>query len=326
MKKEGKVQFWRLLKLDKMIRDKKFPTVSILAEEFEVSTRTVERDIEFLKDRYEAPIKYDAKKGGYVYTEETFFLRSLFLTSEEFFAMAVFEKTLHQYRGTPIEEKLKSVFAKLAELLPCEAVSIDTMWAGDAVTFIAEPSPSLSPEIFKVVFEGVKTHHAIQFLYRGLNESEQTVRTVEPHHVVCQRGVWYVIGHCMTKDAERIFSFSRMKGAKVLKDHKFEPVANFRVEDYIDTNIGVWLTQRKPFLVRLLFAASIAVFAAERVWSPDQKVKVRDDGSVEVSFKTTQFEEMKRFVLGQGATVRLLEPQELVDAVKSEIAKMRAMY
>ena len=56
-----------------MIRERQFPTVSTLAKEFEVSTRTVERDIEFLRDRYEAPIKYDIKHGGYVYTEQTFF-------------------------------------------------------------------------------------------------------------------------------------------------------------------------------------------------------------------------------------------------------------
>ena len=73
MNKEGKLRFWRLLKIDKMIRERQLPTVSILAKEFEVSTRTVERDIEFLRDRYEVPIKYDVKNGGYVYTEPTFF-------------------------------------------------------------------------------------------------------------------------------------------------------------------------------------------------------------------------------------------------------------
>ncbi len=107
MNKEGKLRFWRLLKIDKMIREGQFPTVPMLSKEFEVSTRTVERDIEFLRDSYEAPIQYDAKNRGYVYTEKTFFLRSLFLTNEEFFAVAVFEKTLHQYRGTPYRRKVK---------------------------------------------------------------------------------------------------------------------------------------------------------------------------------------------------------------------------
>jgi len=326
MNKEGRLQFWRLLKIDEMIREHRHPTVASLAKEFEVSIRTVERDIEFLRDRYQAPIKYDSAKHGYTYTQDTFFLRSLFLTSEEFFAVAVFEKALKQYRGTPIEEKLKVVFAKLAELLPSDAVSIDTMWINDSLTFITEPSPELSFEIFQIVFEGVKTHNAIQFYYRGLEEVDKTLRRCEPHHIVCQRGVWYVIGLCLDKNEERIFSFARMQNAKVLQDHKFEPLKNFNVENYIDKNIGVWLTKREPFLVRLLFSPSIAVFAQERVWSSEQSVSLHKDGSVEVSFKTTQFEEMKRFVLGQGATVRVLAPDELILAVKKEIDKMKKMY
>ena len=161
--KEGKVQFWRLLKIDEMIRAKRFPTVRSLAKEFEVSKRTVERDIEFLRDRYEAPIEYDHSKCGYVYTQETFFLKSLFLTDEELFSAAVFEKALRQYRNTPIEGRLKAVFAKLTELLPDDAVSVNTLWLDDTVTFIPEPSPAIRPETFEAVFTGVKTRRTIRF-------------------------------------------------------------------------------------------------------------------------------------------------------------------
>ncbi|MEL3900875.1 MAG: HTH domain-containing protein [Treponema phagedenis] len=72
-KKEGKVQFWRLLKIDELIRGKKYPTAKSLAKEFEVSTRTIERDIEFLRDMYNAPISYDYSKRGYKYTSDSFF-------------------------------------------------------------------------------------------------------------------------------------------------------------------------------------------------------------------------------------------------------------
>ena len=45
-----------------------------------------------------------------------------------------------------------------------------------------------------------------------------------------------------------------------------------------------------------------------------------------MSFKTTQFEELKRFCLGQGATVKVLEPAELVEAVREEAAKIVRIY
>ena len=324
--KEGKVQFWRLLKIDEQLRAKRFPTARSLAKEFDVSKRTVERDIEFLRDRYEAPIEYDHSKCGYAYTQETFFLKSLFLTDEELFSAAVFEKALQQYRNTPIEGRLKAVFAKLTELLPDDAVSVNTMWLGDALTFIPEPSPEIRPEIFDTVFNGVKARRAIRFLYRSLTQTEAAVRICEPYHIVCQRGAWYVIGRCADKNDERIFSFSRMSEIEVLKDRAFELPTGFTVEQYIDKNVGVWLNRREPFTVRLLFSASVSVFAEEHIWNEEQTVLVHEDKSVEVSFKTTQFEEIKRFVLGQGATVRVLEPPELVQAVQKEIEEMRSLY
>ena len=324
--KEGKVQFWRLLKIDEMIRAKRFPTVRSLAKEFEVSKRTVERDIEFLRDRYEAPIEYDHSKCGYVYTQETFFLKSLFLTDEELFSAAVFEKALRQYRNTPIEGRLKAVFAKLTELLPDDAVSINTMWLGDSFTFIPEPSPAIRPEIFDAVFSGVKVRRAIRFRYRSLTQTEAAVRTCEPYHIVCQRGAWYVIGRCADKNEERIFSFSRMSEIEVLQDRLFELPTGFTVEQYIDKNVGVWINRREPFTVRLLFSASVSVFAEEHIWNEEQTVLVHEDKSVEVSFKTTQFEEIKRFVLGQGASVRVLEPPELAQSVREEIEEMRSLY
>ena len=324
--KEGKVQFWRLLKIDEQLRAKRFPTARSLAKEFDVSKRTVERDIEFLRDRYEAPIEYDHSKCGYAYTQETFFLKSLFLTDEELFSAAVFEKALQQYRNTPIEGRLKAVFGKLIELLPDDAVSVNTMWLGDSLTFIPEPSPEISPEIFDAVFSGVKARRAIRFQYRSLTQTEPTTRMCEPYHIVCQRGAWYVIGRCTDKNEERIFSFSRMSEIEVLKDWAFELPTGFTVEQYIDKNVGVWLNRREPFTVRLLFSASVSVFAEEHIWNEEQTVLVHEDKSVEVSFKTTQFEEIKRFVLGQGATVQVLEPPELVQAVQKEIEEMRSLY
>ena len=102
--------------------------------------------------------------------------------------------------------------------------------------------------------------------------------------------------------------------------------AGFSVEQYIDKNVGVWLNRREPFTVRLLFSASVSVFAEEHIWNEEQTVERHDDKSVEVGCKTTQFEEIKRFVLGQGATVRVLEPPELVQAVQKEIEEMRSLY
>lgn len=324
--KEGRLRFWRVLKIDQLIRENVFPSVRFLAQKFEVSARTIERDIEFLRDSYEAPIEYDFIRRGYVYTDNTFFLKSLFLSGEELFSIAVFEKTLSQYRNTPLELQLKKVFEKLTALLPDELISIDTMWLDDSLTFIADPAPEINRETFIEVFSGLKTRHAIRFLYRSLEQDEAVPRIADPYHIVCQRGAWYVIALCREKKELRIFAFSRMKNVRILPRSTFDIPENFNPAEHIDMNMGVWLSNKNAFQVKLLFSPSVGVFAEERIWNADQNIRVHKDKSVEVSFSTTQFVEVKRFVLGQGATVKVLEPPELAEAVKEEIEKMRNIY
>jgi predicted DNA-binding transcriptional regulator YafY len=76
----------------------------------------------------------------------------------------------------------------------------------------------------------------------------------------------------------------------------------------------------------LQFSSEIGTFAAEHIWHEGQTVEQNEDGSVIVSFETTQLPEVKRLVLGQGRTVKILEPKELVDEIKEELATMKNFY
>ena len=66
---KGITGFWRLYEIDRLISQGYYPNCSYLAEHLEVHRRTVERDIERLRDLFAAPIHYDRKKRGYCYTE-----------------------------------------------------------------------------------------------------------------------------------------------------------------------------------------------------------------------------------------------------------------
>jgi Ankyrin repeats (3 copies) len=68
--KRNKPQLHRLLALDRLIRDGKYPNALTFAREWEVSQKTIQRDIEFLRDMLGAPIKYDRAQNGYYYTDQ----------------------------------------------------------------------------------------------------------------------------------------------------------------------------------------------------------------------------------------------------------------
>ena len=110
---EEKVKINRILIIDEAIRSGSYPSIAELAEKTEVNNRTIERDIEYLRDMYEAPIEYDHEKRGYYYSEPNFFIKSVILTEGELFSVALFDRMLEQYRNTPLEGALRRVFNKV---------------------------------------------------------------------------------------------------------------------------------------------------------------------------------------------------------------------
>src|SRR5262245_54970784 len=95
-----------------------FPNASHLAAALEVSTKSIHRDLEFIRDRLGLPLEYDAGRHGYFYSEPVAAFPTLQISEGELFALLVAEKALQQYRGTTFERPLLTAFQKIAASLP----------------------------------------------------------------------------------------------------------------------------------------------------------------------------------------------------------------
>ena len=322
--RNNKVQRYRLLQIDEEIRSGKFPNATSLSKKIEVSSRTIQRDIEYMRDMYNAPIEFDAYKNGYYYTEENFYIKSVPLSEGELFSVALFDQLLEQYRNTPLENDLRSVFKKIEMSLP-NKITLDSSFLQNQITFIPDQMGTINPENFSKVFSALKNRHVLDFEYRPLQKTTWMTRRINPLHAVCQKGNWYVMGFCHDKKDIRVFNFSRMQNVTESKE-EFDIPEDFNPDKYFDKEIGIWLSATKKYTVELLISAEIGTFALERSWNKNQKIEQREDGSVWVSFETTQLPEVKRWVLGQGKTVKVLGPDELIAQVKEEVAAVLGMY
>src|ERR1700744_1133074 len=101
-----------MLRIHQAIQNGKFPNASTLARDLEVSTKSIHRDIEFMRDRMELPIEYDGSKFGYHYIGEVGAFPTLHITEGELFALIVAEKALQQYRCTNFEKPLLSAIKR----------------------------------------------------------------------------------------------------------------------------------------------------------------------------------------------------------------------
>src|SRR5262249_31396353 len=108
----------RMVRIDRELRAKSWPNASTLARLLEVNERTIQRDLDCLRDQMGAPIEYDPSRHGYYYREKTYRLAFPQVSEGECLALFLGERLLQQYKGTPLAEDLQKLFDKITVLLP----------------------------------------------------------------------------------------------------------------------------------------------------------------------------------------------------------------
>jgi predicted DNA-binding transcriptional regulator YafY len=91
----------RLMALDRMIRSGAFPNARTAAEDLEVHSRTIHRDLDFLRDSWGAPLEFCPQRNGYFYRDADYALPLLRLSEGELVALFLAERAMQHYRDTP---------------------------------------------------------------------------------------------------------------------------------------------------------------------------------------------------------------------------------
>ena len=118
----------RMLQLHQQIQAGQFPNCRKLANALEVSSKTIQRDIDFMRDRLGLPIAYDQLHFGFVYTEPVTHFPRIEVSEGEIVALFVAQKALEQYKGTSFEKPLRTAFEKIIEELKDRMDSNGAMW------------------------------------------------------------------------------------------------------------------------------------------------------------------------------------------------------
>ncbi len=320
--KRGKTQFHRLTELDRRIRARAYPNCQTFANEWEVSQKTVQRDIDFLRDSLNAPITYDRAHKGYYYEDESWFLPALALNEGELIALLLAVGETGQYEGTPIAHRLQDLVGKLSALLP-DKISVAPELLYSRFSFKGPPAKPVEPDTWKTVVRGLLGQRVLKFQYRAFEARQDRAWTLWPLHLANLQGEWYLFGICEEGGDALQFALPRMNAVQLLSD-RFPWPEDFDPERLLAGAFSRFAAAGKEHAVQLLFDAAVAGWVTERFWHPGQKVKRRTDGRIEMSFKAKGLYEVQRWVLSWGSSVEVLAPRELQDAVRAEIRSMAA--
>ncbi len=321
----NKSQYARLIELDGLIRQGRYPNCLTFAEEWGVSSKTVQRDIDFLRDQMGAPIEYDRERKGYRYTNDSWMLPSLMLTEGELWAVLMAARGMEQYSGTPVAAHLARVFQKIADSLP-DKVSLRPELLYSQFSFRGPPAKTIDANIWAAVVKALTGNRVLKVVYRPFETPRRKDKTsrICPWHIANLHGEWYVFGVHEGYDDVRQFAIPRIERAVVTKT-RFDVPRDFKPESVIDAAFARYAGDGSSRNIRLLFNKQVAEWITERQWHPRQSLKRRRNGDIELAFPAAGLYEVQRWVLSWGRWVRVLAPETLIRDVDAEIKAMTAI-
>lgn len=300
----------RLLGIVYALLSKETVTAALLAERYEVSVRTIYRDIEVLS---QAGIPVYARNGrnGGIFLTEQFVLNKMLLTGEE--QQQILSALLSIEETTASGEK--EILHKLGNFFrtePVNWIAIDFSGWGDE-----------QKQIYEDIRRAILTGKVICFDYYGKNR-EVSRRTVEPIQLLFKEYTWYLRAYCRERKAIRFFKLKRIRQQEVL-DESFEPGNAWSPEEESSLEnpqdnkdfsgyvpLIMWIDRREAYRVYDRFCES--------------EIEILEDGNFVVSVSYPLDEWVYSLILSFGASAKVLEPAAVREEIKRRIAEMRKIY
>ncbi|MGD0886822.1 MAG: WYL domain-containing protein [Thermodesulfovibrionales bacterium] len=312
----------RFLWFEQRVKARKYPNATKLAKEFEMSSKTAQRDIEFMRDRLNCPLLYDSQQKGYYYKDETFSLPAIYLSSGELSSLLMAKKLLEDMSAESAADDITSAVNKITSIIKKHSSSPDRI--DEALSFhLIAYSPT--PEgVFNTALESCLRRKSLAFKYSSPAHGETTERKADPYHLVNYMGSWHVIAYCHTRKDVRDFKLGRMTNPRIL-DESFWVQRDFNFKEYFQTSFGLYKGKTKE-MVTLRFTPEKSRWIGDQIWHRDQKEKLLPDCALELSFPVSDFSEIAREVLKHGSGVEVVSPKKLRDQIRAEALKIADIY
>lgn len=224
----------RISWFDQKVRAFNYPNRETLAQKFEISTRQAQRDIEYMKETMGAPIKYNAKKRGYYYEDETFTLPNIYISDDIKKMLGFLAYNYENYTQTPKVTQIAELFKKLTG---------DEGLDDDIPIFDLE-KPSV--QIYCKIYNAIRSKSKLILFYQDPYKGKMQYK-IHPYKTFHKYRTDYTVCYC--EELKEIVSlrFDRISDVS-LSDEKFEINPEFN-----DTSYNSFV-KKDPYTARIRFA------------------------------------------------------------------------
>jgi len=315
-----KYNIQRIKRLLAMLKENRFPNYPrFLAEmkrqdiagAYNLSARTLQRDIAFLKSEYSAPIEYDYERRGYYLTDPDWSVDIPLLEDSEMRAAVLGARLAENLMPAPVKQQMRSAVDSLLAVndkgMDEKAVLLSLVALGSHA--------AVKPEVFRVIFDAWQKHQCVMVKYNPVTESESE-RLIEPHALAFYEGNWYIKAVSRTKNGKSIPSGQRR--ASTLALHRIRSAEPTELVFKPDQKIIDEVNRREVFVFPLVKDIRLRLGAEARKYIGEQfdvTEEARDGDHYIVRIAAAPAYRIVNYVLVEGGDAQLLNHPELAEKV-----------
>lgn len=316
----------RFYKIDQLLKDRKVVSFAALRQSLGVSRATLRRDLDYMRDRFNAPLEYDREANGYRFGKPRsgprYELPGLWFNAAEIHALL---STL-QWLGGLQPGLLDGQVAPLIERLRAVLGSGDHSWQEvEKRIRIFQPGRRESKAThFSIVAAAVLNRARVWIRHYNRNEDRETEREISPQRLIHYRENWYLDAYCHMREGLRSFAVDAIREA-VLRDTRAKEVPKAELDEHMATGYGIF-AGRSVVWATLKFTALAGRWVSAQIWHPGQRAHVEKDGSYVLEIPYSDDRELVMEILRYGADVEVLGPAALRKRVRDSIRKAAQRY
>ncbi|GAB6164101.1 transcriptional regulator [Thermostilla marina] len=317
------VRQWRLLRI--LGARRLGVSVKELAEELEVSEKTIRRDLDIIRE-VGFPVAEETEAHG----RKRFKIASaqgveISLNYEEALSLFVGRRLLETLAGTPFAEPARAAFQKIRSILSENAIR----YVDNLADKFCETSVGLSDyrgkyEIVDALLLAIDEKKTVHITYQSLHATEPVTYDIRPYGLVRHRGSLYLVGHSNEHRDIRHWKVDRIYDIEVTRI-PFTIPDSFNLKEHLEKQFGIYSgSDVEDVCVR--FSPTVARYVMEKKWHPSQKLTQQKSGHVIAEFRLSGLPEFKSWILSFGRHAEVLRPASLREELIEEFKTLVAMY
>lgn len=317
----------RFYRIDQLLHERRIVPLETFLETLAISRATFKRDMEYMRDRLNAPIVWDREAGGYRFAATTsvgpaYELPGLWFNAGELYALLAAHQLLADIEPGILAAHLKPLQTRLAALLDAGGHATDDVLR--RVRLLSINRRSVEPRFFSDIALALMERRRIEVDAWNRRRDTLDTRIVSPQRLVHYRDNWYLDAWCHWRKALRSFSIDAIQRVAAIK-LRARDIAEKTLDAHYAGAYGIFAGKPKAKAV-LRFSPERARWVRSERWHRDQIGELLPDGAYRLTVPYADERELLMDILRHGAHVVVEAPVSLRKYVVREAERIAALY